>query len=206
MADAIVVPSNALQMEQEWKLPDRGTVGIIFLIITESVLFSMFVIAYLIYSGKSLIGPYPKDVLEIPILASIALFGSSGTIVVAEHALKHNQVGRFKLWWFITILLGIYFLVATGTEWHKLIYEDHLTIRTNLFGTTYYSLVGLHASHVVVGLVFLLLVLVVSLLGFPIQTQLRRVLFLSWYWHFVDAVWVVVFTVVYLLPHIGTGA
>lgn len=199
MAQGHLVAEHALVMEREWKLPDRGTVGIIFLIVTESVLFSMFVIAYLIYTGKSLVGPYPKDVLELPILASICLLSSSGTIVFAEHALKHNQIGKFKLWWVVTILLGAYFLWATGSEWHKLIYEDHLTIATNLFGTTFYSLVGLHASHVIVGLVFLSLVLIVTLLGFPIEQQLRRVLFLSWYWHFVDGVWVIVFTVVYII-------
>jgi cytochrome c oxidase subunit 3 len=199
MAHEHLVAENPLVMEREWKLPDRGTVGIIFLIVTETVLFSMFVIAYLIYTGKSLVGPYPKDVLELPILASICLLSSSGTIVFAEHALKHNQMGKFKLWWVITILLGAYFLWATGSEWHKLIYEDHLTIATNLFGTTFYSLVGLHASHVIVGLVFLSLVLIVTLLGFPIEQQLRRVLFLSWYWHFVDGVWVIVFTVVYII-------
>jgi cytochrome c oxidase subunit 3 len=199
MAHGHLVAENALVMERQWKLPDRGTVGIIFLIVTESVLFSMFVIAYLIYLNKSLVGPYPKDVLELPILASICLLSSSGTIVFAEHALKHNRLGPFKLWWALTILLGAYFLWATGVEWRKLIYDDHLTISTNLFGTTFYSLVGLHASHVIVGLVFLTMVLVVTLLGFPIQTQLRRVLFLSWYWHFVDAVWVIVFTVVYII-------
>jgi cytochrome c oxidase subunit III len=105
----------------------------------------------------------------------------------------------FKLWWIATIALGLEFLTATGIEWHKLIYKDHLTIATNLFGTTYYSLVGLHASHVIVGMVFLLLVMAVTLGGFPIHTQFRRVRFLSWYWHFVDAVWVVVFTVVYVV-------
>lgn len=199
MADASVVPVNPIKMEQEWKLPDRGTIGIIFLIITETSLFTMFVAVYLVYIGKSLTGPYPKDVLELPILATICLLSSSLTIVMAEHALKHNNLGRFKLWWLTTILLGAYFLYATGAEWHKLIYQDHLTISTNLFGTTFYSLVGLHASHVIVGLTFLSLVLIVTLLGFPIQTQLRRVLFLSWYWHFVDAVWVVVFTVVYII-------
>jgi cytochrome c oxidase subunit III len=199
MAAGHIVAEDALTMEREWKLPDRGAVGIIFLIVTETVLFSMFVVAYLIYTGKSLVGPYPKDVLEIPILASICLLSSSGTIVFAEHALKHNQIAKFKLWWVVTILLGAYFLWATGAEWHKLIYEDHLTVATNLFGTTFYSLVGLHASHVIVGLVFLSLVMIVTLLGFPIQQQLRRVLFLSWYWHFVDGVWVIVFTVVYIL-------
>ncbi len=141
-------------MEREWKLPDRGTVGIIFLIITETSLFTIFVAAYLIYIGKSLTGPFPKDVLERPILATICLLSSSLTIVFAEHALKKNHLGRFKLWWLGTILLGGYFLLATGVEWRKLIYEDHLTISTNLFGSTFYSLVGLHASHVIVGIDF----------------------------------------------------
>lgn len=199
MAQEQAITADALQMEREWKQPDRGTVGIIFLIITETALFTMFVATYLIYIGKSLTGPYPKDVLELPILASICLLSSSGTIVAAEHALKLNNLGRFKLWWLITILLGGYFLWATGVEWHKLIYHDHLTISTNLFGTTFYSLIGLHASHVIVGLIFLSIVFATTMFGFPIQTQERRVKFLSWYWHFVDAVWVIVFTVVYII-------
>jgi len=184
---------------KEWKLPDRGTVGIISLIITETALFSIFVVAYLFYIGKSLVGPFPKDVLEVPIWASICLFSSSGTIVLAEHALKHNKMGRFKAWWGLTVLLALEFLRQTALEWHFLIVEKHLTISTNLFGSTYYMLVGLHASHVVVGVTFLLIVFIVTMMGFPAATQIRRITFLSWYWHFVDAVWVVVFTVVYII-------
>ncbi len=199
MAASTIIPTAPAAMEQEWKLPDRGKVGIIFLIITETALFSIFVIVYLVYIGRSVAGPYPKDVLERPYLATVCLLSSSFTIVMAEHALKHNRLRSFKLWWMMTILLGAIFLAYTGIEWRHLIYVDHLTISTNLFGSTFYSLVGLHASHVIVGLTFLLLVLIVALLGFPIHTQLRRVLFLSWYWHFVDAVWVVVFTVVYVI-------
>jgi cytochrome c oxidase subunit III len=195
--DAVAV--DALTLEQQWRLPDRGTIGIIFLIITEAVLFSMFVIAYLVYIGKSLTGPYPRDILEIPIIATICLLSSSGTIVFAENALKRHSYGRFRLWWFVTIALGLEFLISTIVEWYKFIYHEHITISTNLFGTTFYSLVGLHASHVVVGLIFLILVFTVTLLGFPIHTQERRVKFLSWYWHFVDGVWVVVFTVVYII-------
>jgi cytochrome c oxidase subunit III len=199
MAAENALTADALTLEREWKLPDRGTVGIIFLIITETVLFSIFVAVYLVYIGKSLTGPYPKDVLDLPIVSSICLLSSSLTIVFAERALEHSKLVLFKVWWFVTIALGLEFLIATGIEWKKLITEDHLTIRTNLFGTTFYSLVGLHASHVIVGLCFLLLVLIVTLLGFPIHTQQRRVKFLSWYWHFVDAVWVIVFTVVYII-------
>ena len=173
--------------------------GVIFLIVTETALFTIFVVAYLVYTGKSLAGPYPKDVLDLPILASICLLSRSATIVFAENSLKKHRLGMFKLWWLATILLGLEFLVSTGMEWRKLIYEDHLTVSTNLFGTTFYSLVGLHASHVIVGLCFLILVMLVTLRGFPIATQERRVKFLSWYWHFVDGVWIIVFTVVYVI-------
>lgn len=196
---AAALPRTPELLESQWKTPDRGKVGIIFLIVTETALFTMFVAAYVIYIGKSLTGPYPKDVLEIPIIATICLLSSSGTIVFAEHALEREEIGRFKIWWVATLLLGLIFLIYTGSEWHHLITVDHLTISTNLFGTTFYSLVGLHASHVIVGAVFITLVLVVTLRGFPIATQKRRVQFLSWYWHFVDAVWVVVFTVVYII-------
>ena len=125
--------------------------------------------------------------------------GSSLTIVLAERALEKQELARFKLWWAVTIALAIEFLTATGMEWSHLIRDEHLTIATNLFGTTYYSLVGLHATHVVLGLAFQLITLIATLAGFPIHTQLRRVVMLSWYWHFVDAVWVVVFTVVYII-------
>jgi cytochrome c oxidase subunit 3/cytochrome o ubiquinol oxidase subunit 3 len=191
--------SVAQPVETKWKLPDRGAVGILSLILTEISLFSIFVIAYLFYIGKSLTGPFPKDVLEFPVLATICLLSSSGTIVFAEHALKHRKMTLFKLWWAATIVLGLVFLYETGVEWRDLIYDKHLTIATNVFGSTFYSLVGLHATHVVVGITFLLLVFIVTMRGFPIHTQIRRVTFLSWYWHFVDAVWVVVFTVVYIV-------
>jgi cytochrome c oxidase subunit III len=196
---ATVTPAGISEIEQQWRLPDRGTVGVIFLIVTETALFSIFVVAYLVYVGRSVNGPYPKDVLELPVFSSICLLSSSLTVVFAERALEHNRLGRFKLWWLITIGLGLEFLTATGMEWYHLIYKEHLTISTNLFGTTFYSLVGLHASHVIVGLFFLSLVILATVMGFPIQTQMRRVRFLSWYWHFVDAVWVVVFTVVYII-------
>ncbi|MBV9155381.1 MAG: heme-copper oxidase subunit III [Acidobacteriaceae bacterium] len=199
MAATSVVPVPPGPMEREWTTPDRGTVGIIFLIVTETALFSIFVVTYLVYIGKSLNGPYPREVLSIPIIASICLLLSSWTVYRAEHALQHNHLDRFKLWWIITILLGGEFLIATGVEWYHLITKEHFTISTNLAGSTFYSLVGLHASHVIVGLTFLLLVLIVTLAGFPIQTQFRRVRFLSWYWHFVDGIWVVVFTVVYII-------
>jgi cytochrome c oxidase subunit 3/cytochrome o ubiquinol oxidase subunit 3 len=99
----------------------------------------------------------------------------------------------------LTIVLAAVFLSLTVLEWHRLIYQKGLTISTNLFGTTFYSLVGLHASHVVVGLILLLLVFIFSLTGYLTKMHRERIQMISWYWHFVDAVWVVVFTVVYVI-------
>jgi cytochrome c oxidase subunit 3 len=183
----------------EWRLPDRGRIGVICLIVTEAALFTIFVVAYLFYIGKSLTGPYPKDVLELPIWSTICLLSSSITVALAEHAAKHSRIGAFRLWLGLTILLGAEFLRQTGIEWKQLIEHDHLTITTNLFGTTFYSLVGLHASHVTIGLLLLLLSLILGLRGKIMLGQSRRFQFLSWYWHFVDAVWIVVFTVVYIV-------
>ena len=194
------VAETAVTAERvEWALPSRRAVGMACLIATESALFSVFVVAYLFYIGKSLTGPYPADVLEIPILATICLLSSSLTIVLAERALHHGRTRQFNLWWFVTILLAAEFLGATAYEWYKMIVRDHFTIHTNLFGTTYYSLVGLHASHVIVGLVLLTGVFVFAVRGFALGPHAERIKMISWYWHFVDAVWVVVFTVVYVV-------
>ena len=182
-----------------WELPARGRVAMVSLIIGESAIFTIFVVAYLFYLGKSITGPTPAQVLEIPWLNSICLLSSSLTIWRSEHAVTSGKIGRFKAWWMATIFLGVIFLAGTATEWRKLIYHDGLTIHTNLFGTTFYSLVGLHATHVVVGLVMLTLVLVIALAGKLTAEHAERVKVLALYWHFVDAVWVVVFTVVYII-------
>src|SRR6185369_2728500 len=156
-------PAQIFPAATEWKLPSKRKAGMACLIFTESALFTIFVVAYLYNLGKSLNGPYPKDILPLPILASICLLSSSVTVAFAESAFKRGKSGAFKLWWFITIALGVEFLGATGLEWKELIYHHHFTISTNLAGTTFYSLVGLHASHVLVGLMLLGLVFVLSL-------------------------------------------
>jgi len=168
-------------------------------IIAESAIFLIFVIAYLFYACKSLSGPTPRQVLETPVLNTTCLLSSSGTITVALRALRKGDRKRFGRWWFATIVLGAYFLFGTGYEWHRLIHDKGFTIQTNLFGTTFYSLVGLHATHVVIGLLGLSLVMVFALAGWVKQHHAERTHVLGLYWHFVDAVWVVVFTVVYII-------
>ena len=182
-----------------WKLPYRSKVGMACLIIAESAIFTIFVVAYLFYAGKSLTGPTPREVLETPIFFTVCLLSSSITIHFASRFLERGGRGGFLGLWFLTIVLGGLFLFGTGTEWHRLIYEHGLTISTNLFGTTYYSLVGLHAFHVTVGLIMLSIVFLFGLAGRVGSEQSARVEVLSMYWHFVDAVWVVVFTVVYIV-------
>src|ERR1700740_2360832 len=183
----------------DWRLPSRGRVGMFSLIAAESAIFTIFVVAYIFYIGKSLSGPLPKDVLETPIFITICLLSSSLTIHLAVRALRNAKVGAFGLWWFVTIALGAIFLVGTGREWQRLVFEKGLTISTNLFGTTYYSLVGLHAFHVTVGLIGIVLAMIFTLLGKVEPAHSERVDVFSLYWHFVDAVWVVVFTVVYVI-------
>jgi cytochrome c oxidase subunit III len=185
--------------EARWTLPSRGQVGMYCLIAAESAIFSIFVVAYLFYIGKSPTGPQPRDVLRVPIFFTICLLSSSLTIHFAVKFLRNGKLRAFALWWALTIVLGALFLTGTAQEWHHLIYDEGLTIQTNLFGTTYYSLVGLHAFHVTVGLLALASVSVFALLGYVKQEHAGRVEVLSLYWHFVDTVWVVVFIVVYLI-------
>ena len=187
------------QAEQPWVLPHRGIVGMACLIVAESAIFIIFVVAYIYYIGKSLSGPTPAQVLELPILGTICLLSSSATVHFAVSALRKNNLRGCTLWLAGTVLLGAVFLMGTAREWYHLIHDFGLTIRTNLFGTTFYSLVGLHATHVVVGLIMLSIALGLLLGGRVKEKHAERLEVLSLYWHFVDGVWVVVFLVVYVL-------
>src|ERR1700756_40909 len=116
--------------EHAWELPSRGTVGMASLIIGESAIFTIFVVAYLFYIGKSLTGPTPQNVLETPWFNTICLLSSSFTIWRAEHAIATGAMKRFTVWLSATIVLGLTFLAGTAQEWLKLIYRGGLTIRT----------------------------------------------------------------------------
>jgi cytochrome c oxidase subunit III len=185
--------------DQSWRLPSRGSVAMLSLIIGESAIFTIFVVAYIFYIGKSLSGPTPRQALDVPVFNTVCLLSSSLTIWLAERSIEKHRILRFGIWLATTIALGIIFLIGTAQEWHRLIYRDGLTLQSSLFGTTFYSLVGLHATHVVVGLFMLLVVLAFVLTGRVTGAHAERIHVLGLYWHFVDAVWVVVFTVVYIV-------
>jgi len=181
-----------------WTLPSPGRVGMFSLIAAEAAIFVIFVVAYLFYVGKSVNGPAPS-VLHTPVFLTICLLSSSWTIHRAVAALRRGAVGSFARWWLSTIALGAIFLGGTVREWRHLIADEGLTLQTNLFGTTYYSLVGLHAFHVTAGVIALAAVSLFALFGYVKREHADRVDLVSLYWHFVDVVWIAVFLVVYVV-------
>jgi cytochrome c oxidase subunit 3/cytochrome o ubiquinol oxidase subunit 3 len=199
----ITMPAAALESESVEQTAmttfDRGRIAVVCLIVTETALFVIFVVAYLFYLGAPQSGPSPADVLELPVWATACLLSSSAAITMAERALERRHHAIFVGWLATTVALGGEFLRQTGLEWRRLIVVDHLTISTNVFGTTFYSLVGLHASHVIVGVLLLTLVLAIGLRGGTMLAETRRFQFLAWYWHFVDVIWIVVLSVVYVV-------
>lgn len=174
-----------------------GKVGMVAFLVSEVAFFSTLIVAYLSYLGKDTIKPTPAEALALPLVigTTICLLSSSGTIHLAERGRSQKA---FLIWWSLTIALGVIFLLGTAYEWQELISRHHLTINRNLFGTTYYTLVGFHALHVTGGVVAMLIVLALALRG-AVTPHAMGVTMVAWYWHFVDGVWVVVFTVVYVV-------
>jgi len=168
---------------------------------SEAAFFATLIVAYVTFLGKDEVGPTPSEALALPLVlcTTLCLLSSSVTIHFAERRLRAGNQAQFRLWWATTIVLGVAFLLGTAYEWNELITRHHLTITRNLFGTTYYTLVGFHGLHVTAGVVTMLTILGLAL-GAQVTAHNRvGVEMVSWYWHFVDGVWVVVFTVVYLV-------
>jgi cytochrome c oxidase subunit III len=178
-----------------------GQWGMVAFLVSEVALFSTLIVTYLSFLGKDTVGPTPAKALSLGLVlgTTACLLSSSVTVHLAERALRAGGEAVFRGWWAATIGLGVVFLLGTAYEWHGLIYEHGLTISRNLFGSTYYTLVGFHALHVTAGVVVLLIVLGLALRGRVAAANRGGVELVSWYWHFVDGVWVVVFTVVYLV-------
>jgi cytochrome c oxidase subunit 3 len=178
-----------------------GQWGLLSFLVSEVALFGTLIVVYVFYVGKDVVGPTPAEALSLPLAlcTTACLLASSGTIHLAEKALEQGKQRGFMLWWAATIGLGAVFLGGTAFEWHDLIVRHHLTMDRNLFGTTYYTLVGLHALHVTGGVTVMLIVLGLAMGRQVTAANRAGVGLVSWYWHFVDVVWVVVFTVVYLV-------
>ena len=185
---------------------NSGKCGMICLICSEITFFGTLLAVYLFYIGKDAPGtPTPTEVLDVSVAPlkvlfnSIFLLTSSIWITIAVNCLRRGKIRQFAFWWLLTILFGLEFLVGTGFEWYGLIAEEGVTIRTNLFGSGFFTVVGFHAAHVTIGLFLLTLIFILTLCGFMHKRHAEKVELLSWYWHFVDGIWIAVFTIVYII-------
>ena len=168
---------------------------------SDCLLFGALISSYVLYRGASVTGPYPSDVFDIPYtsVSSFVLLASSLTMVLALSAIQRGDVARLRIWLLATALLGLTFIGGQVYEFTTF-YHEGLKLSTNLFGTTFYVLTGFHGTHVGIGILMLLSLLVMSFTGKVTQENSLTVELVGLYWHFVDIVWIVIFTVVYLIP------
>lgn len=179
---------------------DPKKVGMASFLCSEAAFFTTLLVAYALYLGKELSGPTPAEVLSLPlvIVNTIVLLSSSVTIAMAMKRYERAESSAFRLFLGLTILMGAAFLAGTAYEWFDLIENHGLTISRNLFGTTFYTLVGFHALHVTIGLILMTTLLGIHFAGrLPAESPAAELI--SWYWHFVDGVWIIVFCLVYLV-------
>ena len=181
-------------------LPNRKLAMWLFLA-SDCLLFGALISTYVLYRGSSLVGPYPNDVFDIPYtsVSSFVLLASSLTMVLALAAIQRGDQARMRLWLLTTALLGMTFVGGQVYEFTSFVREG-LTLRTNLFGTTFYVLTGFHGAHVAIGVLMLLSLFGVSFTGGLGDEASETVELVGLYWHFVDVVWIVIFTVIYLIP------
>jgi heme/copper-type cytochrome/quinol oxidase subunit 3 len=186
------------------------------------MLFVSLISTYLIYKGRSLVGPYPheiytapdgtvfKPILNIPVTSAstFILLMSSLAMVLALAAVQNKELpkrttgekilGSSKLWLWMTAILGTAFLGCQAYEFTSFVHEG-LTIRTNLFGSSFFTLTGFHGAHVTAGVIWLLTLLAIDYRRGLGPKDALNVDIAALYWHFVDVVWIVIFTVVYLI-------
>lgn len=169
---------------------------------SECLFFGSLISTYLVYRDHSLVGPFPQDTFDIPYtsVSSFVLLMSSLTMVLALAAIQRANVKEMRIWLAATALLGTIFLGGQVYEFTEFV-NHGLSLSKNLFGTTFFVLTGFHGAHVTIGVIMLLSLFLNSLRGKVKQKDSLTVELVGLYWHFVDVVWVVIFTVVYLLPY-----
>jgi cytochrome c oxidase subunit 3/cytochrome o ubiquinol oxidase subunit 3 len=182
----------------------NGKLGFWMFLSSEALFFGAFISTYFLYRGRDtyfLKGPTPKELFNIPFTSctSFILLMSSLTMVLALAAIQRGDHRRFRLWILATALFGLTFISGQVYEFTEF-YREGLHLSTNLFGTTFYTLTGLHGAHVTVGIIWLL-----SLYARSLQNKLHpehseAVEIAGLYWHFVDIVWIFIFTAIYLVP------
>ncbi|HLC28078.1 MAG TPA: cytochrome c oxidase subunit 3 [Dehalococcoidia bacterium] len=173
---------------------------------SECLFFGSLIAAYLLYRDSSVTGPYPDELFDIPFtsVSAFQLLVSSVTMVLALAAIQRGNVRAMQIWLLATALLGLLFVSGQAYEFTQF-YREGLTLETNLFGTTFFVLTGFHGAHVTVGILILMSLFAVSLQGRIQKKDSLNVELAGLYWHFVDIVWIVIFTLVYLIQP-GAGS
>ena len=168
---------------------------------SECLLFGALISTYLLYRGRSTVGPLPKNVYDIPYtsVSSFVLLMSSLTMVLALASMQRGDQRRMRVWLLATAMLGAVFVGGQAYEFQTF-YRDGLSLHRNLFGSSFFVLTGFHGAHVTFGILMLLSLSGISLKGRLPNTRVETVELIGLYWHFVDVVWIVIFTVVYLIP------
>lgn len=194
-----VVPDHGYRSTN---LPDPKLMMWIFLA-SDCMFFGSLIGTYLVYKGRSIQGPYPQDVFDIPLttISSFVLLMSSVFMVIALYYLRENDIPKFRLFTIGVCVFGSIFLGFQVYEFNHFVHLG-LTLQQNLFGSTFFVLTGTHGVHVSIGVLWLLAILVTSY--FRPMTADDEVYFdvAALYWHFVDIVWIVIFTVVYLVEYL----
>ena len=167
---------------------------------SDCLFFASLVSTYLLYRGKSVVGPYPYEVFNIPYtsVSAFVLLMSSLTMVLALGAIQRGDHTRLRIWLLATSILGCIFLGGQYFEFTVFV-EQGVTLQGNLFGSSFFTLTSFHGLHVTFGVVILMSFFVMSLRGRLSQEQRLNIELAGLYWHFVDIVWIVIFTVVYLI-------
>ena len=167
---------------------------------SECLFFGSFISAYLLYRNRSISGPYPKDLFDIPFtsVSSFVLLMSSVSMVLALAAIQKGDVRRMRIWLLTTSILGMVFLSGQAYEFTGF-YREGLRLNTNMFGTTFFVLTGFHGAHVTIGVLILMSMWGASFKGKLTQENSLNVELAGLYWHFVDIVWIIIFTMIYLV-------
>ncbi|MHB8377079.1 MAG: cytochrome c oxidase subunit 3 [Dehalococcoidia bacterium] len=167
---------------------------------SECLFFGSLISAYLLYRDRSIVGPYPRELYDIPFtsISSFVLLMSSVSMVLALAAIQRGDLRRMRVWLVCTALLGIVFLSGQAYEFTTF-FDKGLSMHANLFGSTFFLLTGFHGAHVSIGVIILLSIWVRSLQGKVKPSDSLNIELIGLYWHFVDIVWIVIFTLVYLL-------
>ena len=183
-------------------LADRKLLMWLFLA-SDCMFFAALIGTYLVYNGRSLVGPYPTEILDIPLttVSTFVLLMSSFLMVLALHAIRLGNIPQFRLWTFGVCFFGAIFLGFQVYEFSHFVHEG-LTLQTNLFGSTFFTLTGTHGVHVTIGVLWLLSLLILSYIRPMTAQDALSVEIAGLYWHFVDIVWIVIFTAIYLVEFI----